>query len=132
MNTKEKSHETVLGESVMDGKSKIDILSKLNPNNQWRIKDLSQLNTFIKYLLAYSKIPVKLSKKFEGDLEGKINAELKNAQVRALNLQKSQQSVEGDTSMAEIQKTTSIMEPIFILGLKQIVHEITSGKIRLK
>ena len=132
LNTKEKSHETVLGESVMDGKSKIDILSKLNPNNQWRIKDLSQLNTFIKYLLAYSKIPVKLGKKFEGDLEGKINAELKNAQVRALNLQKSQQSVEGDTSMAEIQKTTSIMEPIFILGLKQIVHEITSGKIRLK
>jgi len=116
----------------MDGKSKIDILSKLNPNNQWRIKDLSQLNTFIKYLLAYSKIPVKLSKKFEGDLEGKINAELKNAQVRALELQKSQQSVEGDTSMSEIQKTTSIMEPIFILGLKQIVHEITSGKIRLK
>ena len=31
----------------------------------------------LKYLQAYSKIPVKLTKKFEGDLEGKINAELK-------------------------------------------------------
>ena len=69
LNTKEKSHETVLGESVMDGKSKINILSKLNPNNQWRVKDLTQLKTFIKHLQAYSKIHVKMVQKFESDLE---------------------------------------------------------------
>ena len=39
------------------------------------LKDISHLKTFLKYLQAYSKIPVKLTKKFEGDLEGKINAE---------------------------------------------------------
>jgi len=132
LNTQAKSHETVLGEAVMDGKSKINILSKLNPNNQWRVKDLTQLKRFIKYLQAYSKIHVKMVEKFESDLEGRINAELKNAQSKALDLQKSQQSVEGDASMAELQKTTSILTPIFIFGLKQIVHEITSGKIKLK
>ena len=81
---------------------------------------------------AFSKIPVKLTKKFEGDLEGKINAELKNGQSRALEAQKNQQSVEGDDSMQELQKTTSILEPVFIQGLKQVIKEVTSGKLKLK
>ena len=107
----------------MAGKSKIDILSKLDPNNQWRVKDLSQLDNFIGLLQANSRIPVKLTQKFKGDLEGKINAKLKDAQDLALKLKQSQESVEGDTSMAEIQKTTAIVEPIFIMGLKEIINE---------
>ena len=132
LNIKERSFETVLGEDVMSGKTKIGIVSQLNPDNEWRIKDISQLKNFLKYLQAFSKIPIKLTKKFEGDLEGKINAELKNGQARALDMKKNQQSIEGDDSMAEIQKTSSIIEPVFIQGLKQLVHEVTSGKIKLK
>ena len=132
LNIKERSYETVLGESVMAGKSKVDILSKLNPDNEWRVVDISELKNFIKYLLAYSKVAVKLTDKFAGDLEGKINAELKNSQTRATNLKQAQESIEGNTSLAEIQKTTSIIEPIFIQGLKNIIHEITHGKIKLK
>ena len=116
----------------MAGKSKIGIVSKLNPDNEWRVKDISQLKTFLKYLQAYSKIPVRLTKKFEGDLEGKINAELKNGQARALDLKKNQQSIEGSESMAEIQKSTSIVEPVFIQGLKELIHQIAFGKIKLK
>ena len=80
----------------------------------------------------YSKIPVNLTKKFEGDLEGKINAELKNGQARALDLKQNQQSVEGEESMAEIQKSTSIVEPVFIQGLKELIHQVAFGKIKLK
>ena len=42
------------------------------------------------------------------------------------------QSIEGDDSLAEIQKTSSILEPVFILGLKQVINEITSGKLNIK
>ena len=132
LNIKERSYETVLGEDVMAGKSKIGVVSKLNPESEWRIKDINQLKTFLKYLQAYSKIPVKLTKKFEGDLEGKINAELRNGQARALEHKKNQQSIEGDDSLAELQKTSSIVEPVFIQGLKEIIKEITKGKIKLK
>ncbi|WP_145597831.1 hypothetical protein [Candidatus Pelagibacter sp. FZCC0015] len=128
----DRSHETVLGEDVIVGKNKIGIVSGLDADKQWRVKDISQLKTFLKYLQAYSKIPVKLTKKFEGDLEGKINAELKNGQSRAQDLRKNMQSVEGDDSLAEIQKTSSIIEPVFIQGLKQVINEITSGKLKLK
>ena len=107
-------------------------VSKLNPDNEWRIKDISQLKNFLKHLQAYAKIPVKLTKKFEGDLEGKINAELKNGQARAQDLKKNQQSVEGTESMAEIQKSTSIVEPVFIQGLKELIHQVAFGKIKLK
>ena len=95
-------------------------------------KDISKLKTFLKYLQAYSKIPVKLTKKFEVDLEGKINAALKDGQVEALDLKRNQEIVEGKDSMAEIQKMTSIVEPVFIQELKQVINEVTSGKIRLK
>jgi len=132
LNVNERSHETVLGEDVLMGKSKIGIISELDPEKEWRIKDISQLKSFLKYLQAFSKIPVKLTKKFEGDLEGRINAELKNGQSRALEAQKNQQSVEGDDSMQELQKTTSILEPVFIQGLKQVIKEVTSGKLKLK
>ena len=96
------------------------------------MKDITQLKTFLKYLQSFSKIPVKLTKKFEGDLEGKINAELTNGQSRAQDLKKDMQSIEGDDSLAEIQKTSSILEPVFILGLKQVINEITSGKLNIK
>jgi len=128
----DRSHETVLGEDVIVGKSKVGIVSDLDPDKQWRVKDISQLKTFLKYLQAYSRIPIKLTKKFEGDLEGKINAELKNGQARALDLKRDIQSVEGDESLAEIQKTSSIIEPVFIQGLKQIINEVTSGKSKIK
>ena len=132
LNVKEKSHETVLGEDIMSGKNKVNIISALDPNKAWRIKDITQLKTFLKYLQSFSKIPVKLTKKLEGDLEGKINAELKNGQAKAVEAQKNQQSVEGDDSMQELQKNTSILEPVFILELKQVIKEITSGKLKLK
>ncbi len=130
----DRSHETVLGEDVVVGKDKIGTVSGLNKvvDSAWRVKDISQLKTFLKYLQAYSKIPVKLTKKFEGDLEGKINAELKNGQARAQDLKKNMQSVEGDDSLAELQKTSSIIEPVFIQGLKQLINEVTSGKLKLK
>ena len=67
-----------------------------------------------------------------GDLEGKINAELKNGQARAQDLKKNMQSVEGDDSLSELQKTSSIIEPVFIQGLKQVINEVTSGKLKLK
>ena len=67
-----------------------------------------------------------------GDVEGKINSELKNGQSRALDLQKNMQSVEGDDSLAEIQKTSSIVEPVFIQGLKLVINEVTSGKLKIK
>ena len=63
---------------------------------------------------------------------GKINAELKNGQARAQDLKKDMQSVEGDDSLAELQKTSSIIEPVFIQGLKQVINEVTSGKLKLK
>ncbi len=100
-------------------------------DSEWRIKDISQLKNFLKLLQAYSKIPVKLTKKFEGDLEGKINAELRNGQARALENAKNQQSIEGDDSIAELQKTSTIVEPVFIQGLKEIIQNITSGKIKI-
>ena len=128
----DRSHETVLGEDVLVGKTKIGIVSGLDPEKQWRVKDISQLKNFLKYLQAYSKIPVKLTKKFEGDLEGKINAELKNGQSRALDIKRNMQSVEGDDSLAEIQKTSSIIEPVFIQALKQVINEVTSGKLKIK
>ena len=126
------SLETVLGEDVVVGKEKIGIVSKLDADSQWRVKDITQLKTFLDYLKGFSKIPVKLTKKFEGDLEGKINAELKNGQARAQDLKKNMQSVEGDDSLAELQKTSSIIEPVFIQGLKQVINEVTSGKLKIK
>ena len=132
LNVKERSHETILGEDVLIDKSKYGIVSDLDPEKQWRVKDISQLKTFLKYLQAYSKIPVKLTKKFEGDIEGRLNAELKNGQTRALEAMRSQQSVEGEDSMQEIQKTSSILEPVFIQALKQVINEITAGKLKLK
>ena len=74
LNIKERSFETVLGESVMAGKSKIGIVSKLNPDNDWRVKDLTEIDSFVKSLQAYSKISVKLTQKLLGDLEGHVNA----------------------------------------------------------
>ena len=132
LSVEERSHETVLGEEILSGKNKAWIISELDPNKPWRIKDISQLKTFLKYLQAFSKIPVKLTKKFEGDLEGRVNAELKNGQAKALDAQRNQQSVEGDDSMEELQRTTSILEPVFIQELKQVIKEITSGKLKLK
>ena len=132
LNIKERSHETVLGEDVMVGKNKIGIVSQLDPETKWRVKDITQLKTFLKYLKAYSKIPVTLTKKFEGDVEGKINTELTNGQARALKLKQSQQSVEGDDSLTEILRTSSIVEPVFIQGLKQVINEVTSGKLKFK
>jgi hypothetical protein len=130
----DRSHETVIGEDVMVGKDKVGIVSELNKHvdSPWRVKDITQLKTFLKYLKAYSKIPVNLTKKFEGDLEGKINAALKDGQSRAQELKKNMQSVEGDDSLSEIQKTSAIVEPVFIQGLKQVINEITSGKLKLK
>ena len=132
LNIKERSHETVLGEDVMVGKNKVGIVSQLDPTTKWRVKDITQLKTFLKYLKAYSKIPVTLTKKLEGDIEGKINTELTNGQSRALKLKQSQQSVEGDDSLAEILRTSSIVEPVFIQGLKQVISEVTSGKLKFK
>ena len=132
LNIKERSHETILGEDVIEGRNRIGIVSKLNPEKDWRVKDISQLKTFLKYLQAYSKISVKLTKKFEVDLEGIINAILKDGQSKALDYKRNQESVEGADSMAEIQKMSSIVEPVFIQELKQVINEVTSGKIRLK
>ena len=132
LNIKERSHETVLGEDVIVGKNKVGVVSQLDPSTKWRVKDITQLKTFLKYLKAYSKIPVTLTKKLEGDIEGKINSELTNGQSRALKLKESQQSVEGDDSLAEILRTSSIVEPVFIQGLKQVINEVTSGKLKLK
>ena len=132
LNIKERSFETILGEDVVVGKSKIGIVSKLNPDDEWRIKDISQLKAFKKNLESYSNISFNINKKFEDDLVGKINAELKNGQARALDLKKNQQSVEGEESMAEIQKSTSIVEPVFIQGLKELIHQVAFGKIKLK
>ena len=87
----------------MSGKNKVGVISDLDPNKPWRIKDVSKLKTF-KIFASYSKIQVKLTKKLEGDLEGKINAELKNGQAKAIEAQKNQQSVEGDDSIQELQK----------------------------
>ena len=56
----------------------------------------------------------------------------KNGQAKALDAQRNQQSVEGDDSMEELQRTTSILEPVFIQELKQVIKEITSGKLKLK
>jgi hypothetical protein len=131
LNIKERSYETILGEDVVVGKSKIGIVSQLDPNLEWRVKDISQLKTFLKYLQAYSKIPVKMTAKFEDSLQGKINAELRNGQKRAQDHQKNQQSIEGDESIQELQKTSSIVEPVFIQGLKEVIKNITSGKIKL-
>ena len=39
--------------------------------------------------------------------------------------------IEGDDSIAELQKTSTIVEPVFIQGLKEIIQNITSGKIKL-
>ena len=50
----------------------------------------------------------------------------------ALEAMRSQQSVEGEDSMQEIQKTSSILEPVFIQALKQVINEITAGKLKLK
>ena len=132
LNIKERSFETILGEDVVVGKSKIGIVSKLNPDDEWRIKDISQLKAFKKNLESYSNISFNINKKFEDDLVGKINAELENGQVRALDLKKNQESVEGEESMAEIQKSTSIVEPVFIQGLKELIHQVAFGKIKLK
>jgi len=132
LNVKERSHETVLGEEIIAGKSKAWTVSELDPNKPWRIKDISQLKTFKKYLQSYSKISFNLTQKFEGDLEGRVNAELKNGQAKALDAQRNQQSVEGDDSMEELQRTTSILEPVFIQELKRVIKEITSGKLKLK
>jgi len=132
LNIKERSHETILGEDVLEGRNKIGIVSELNPEKDWRVKDISKLKTFLRYLQAYSKISVKLTNKFEVDLEGKINAVLKDGQSKALDYKRNQESVEGDDSMAEIQKMSSIVEPVFIQELKQVINEVTSGKIRLK
>ena len=132
LNIKERSHETVLGEDVIVGKNKIGVVSQLDPMTKWRVKDITQLKTFLKHLKAYSKIPVTLTKKLEGDIEGKINTELTNGQSRAQKLKESQQSVEGDDSLAEILRTSSIVEPVFIQGLKQVVNEISTGKLKLK
>ena len=44
------------------------------------------VKNFLKYLKAYSLIPIKLTKKFEGDLEGKINAELKKWTIKSVRL----------------------------------------------
>ena len=132
LNIETRSHETILGEDVLEGRNKIGIVSELNPEKEWRVKDILQLKTFLKYLQAYSKIPVKLTKKFEVDLEGKINAALKDGQTEALDLKRNQESVEGDDSMGEIQKISSIVEPVFIQELKQVINEVTSGKIKLK
>ena len=82
----DRSHETVLGEDVVVSKQTVNIVSDLDPDKQWRVKDISQLKTFLKYLKAYSLIPIKLTKKFEGDLEGKINAELKKWTIKSARL----------------------------------------------
>ena len=37
-----------------------------------------------------------------------------------------------DHTKAEIIKTSSIIEPVFIQELKEIIHEVTSGKIKIK
>lgn len=131
LNIKERSYETILGEDVASGKSKIGVVSQLDPEKEWRIKGITNIKSFLKYLQAYSKISIKLTKKFEGDLEGKINAELRNGQTRALEYKKNQQSIEGDESIAELQKTSAIVEPVFIQALKDIIQNITSGKIKL-
>lgn len=131
LNIKERSYETILGEDVASGKSRIGVVSQLDPEKEWRIKGITNIKSFLKYLQAYSKISIKLTKKFEGDLEGKINAELRNGQARALEYKKNQQSIEGDDSIAELQKTSAIVEPVFIQALKDIIQNITSGKIKL-
>ncbi len=57
---------------------------------------------------------------------------MKDGQTEALDLKRNQESVEGDDSMSEIQKMSSIVEPVFIQELKQVINEVTSGKIKLK
>ena len=57
---------------------------------------------------------------------------MKDGQTEALDFKRNQESVEGDDSMAEIQKMSAIVEPVFIQGLKQVINEVTSGKIKLK
>jgi hypothetical protein len=47
-------------------------------------------------------------------------------------LKKDMQSIEGDDSLAEIQKTSSIVEPVFIQGLKQVINEVATGKLKFK
>ena len=42
----DRSHETVLGEDVLVGKTKVGILSELEADKKWRVKDISQLKTF--------------------------------------------------------------------------------------
>ena len=95
------------------------------------LKTLGQIEPFFGGDRKVS-ISRELTKKFEGDIEGKINSELKNGQSRALDLQKNMQSIEGDDSLAEIQKTSSIVEPVFIQGLKLVINEVASGKLKIQ
>ena len=52
----DRSHETVIGEDVMVGKDKIGIVSELNkPDSPWRVKDITQLKTFLKIFKSIFK-----------------------------------------------------------------------------
>ena len=66
----DRSHETVL-EDVVVSKQTVNIVSDLDPDKQWRVKDISQLKTFLKYLKAYSLIPIKLTKNLREILKEK-------------------------------------------------------------
>ena len=57
---------------------------------------------------------------------------MKDGQIEALDLKRNQESVEGDGSMKKKKKMSSIVEPVFIQELKQVINEVTSGKIKLK
>ena len=66
LNVNERSHETVLGEDVLMGKSKIGIVSELDPEKDWRIKDISQLKLFLKKTPIINKIIIEVAKNNSG------------------------------------------------------------------
>ena len=60
----------------------------------------SSVKNFLKYLKAYSLIPIKVTKKFEGDQKINVNWKMDN---QALDLKKNME-LEVNESLAEIQK----------------------------
>ena len=128
LNTSERSYDLLIGEDIEVGGKLIkynESINNLSIDDEWRAVNLNNIKEFSKLLKNNAEIIFDVNEKVENTILSKINMELVESQEKLQDEKK-----QGlDPFDKELRGESSLMEPCFIVALREIMHKASTKEI---
>jgi hypothetical protein len=118
----------LIGEAVQVGEDSYPPetkVSNLDIHQTWRIGDMPNTDEFLKSVERNLNIRLKMDPAVKGNMIGAINTELGEARRRIMGMTLGNGDVENLESLEE----GTMLEPLFVMVLRQLVTRINKGEI---